>query len=136
MTLTDFLIKENIVSKNDADAVLAGANSGSLEATLEKLGVTPEELLDAKGKFYKIPTRAIGNGQVPFDILKYIPEESALHYHFVPVGVKDGFQGLEVNNVSNGKKYSRTCFMYAKSVSYCGTPLVISNKPQYTSPYP
>src|ERR1700677_1354279 len=94
MTLTDFLIKENIVSKNDADAVLAGANSGSPEATLEKLGVTPEELLDAKGKFYKIPTRAIGNGQVPFDILKYIPEESALHYHFVPVGVKDGF--LEV----------------------------------------
>jgi hypothetical protein len=34
---------------------------------------------------------------VPFEVLKYIPEESATHYQFVPLGVKDNF--LEVGIV-------------------------------------
>jgi len=101
MTLTDFLVKENIISKNDADTVLASINSGTMEATLEKIGVTPEELLKAKSDFYKIPSVSIGSGQVPFDILKYIPEESALHYHFVPIGVKDGFLEVGVIDPDN-----------------------------------
>ena len=101
MTFTDYLVKENIINKTDVDTVLAGVSSSTLEATLSKLGVTPEDLLEAKGKFYKIPTRSIGNGEVPFDILKYIPEESAMHYHFVPIGVKDGFLEVGVLDPDN-----------------------------------
>ena len=37
-----------------------------------------------------IPVRDLGGKNVPFDILKYVPEESAEHYGFVPVGMKDG----------------------------------------------
>ncbi|WP_460366139.1 hypothetical protein, partial [Staphylococcus aureus] len=83
MTLIDFLVKENIVNKNDIDTILADNKGASLEAALEKFGVTAEELLEAKSKFYKIPSRSLGDQEVPFDILKFIPEESALHYHFV-----------------------------------------------------
>lgn len=37
-----------------------------------------------------VPQRTIGETQVAFDVLKFIPEESAQHYRFVPIGYVDG----------------------------------------------
>lgn len=37
-----------------------------------------------------VPQRKIGEGHVSFDVLKLIPEESAQHYGFVPLGLVDG----------------------------------------------
>lgn len=42
----------------------------------------------------KTPTRVLGDTKVPFEILRYIPEESALHYRLAPLGLSDGI--LEV----------------------------------------
>ncbi len=36
------------------------------------------------------PLRSIGDTKIPFDILRYIPEESAMHYRLVPIGVDEG----------------------------------------------
>ncbi len=44
-----------------------------------------------------IPVFELGEQKVPFETLKYIPADSAGHYQFVPVGVKDGV--LEVGMV-------------------------------------
>ncbi|MBI3632520.1 MAG: type II/IV secretion system protein [Candidatus Vogelbacteria bacterium] len=41
-----------------------------------------------------IPVKDLGGKTVPFDVLKYVPEESAVHYRFVPIDLKDGI--LEV----------------------------------------
>lgn len=45
----------------------------------------------------EIPKRDLKDEQPSFDVLKYIPEESALHYKFVPIDMKDGV--LEVGLV-------------------------------------
>ena len=45
----------------------------------------------------RVPVRALGDEKVPFDVLKYIPEESAKHYRFAPLAVRDGV--LEVGLV-------------------------------------
>ena len=46
----------------------------------------------------EIPVRVLEKDEQPgFDVLKYIPEESALHYRFVPLDMKDGV--LEVGLV-------------------------------------
>src|SRR3990167_529385 len=44
-----------------------------------------------------IPTRSIGDTKIPYDILKYIPQESAEHYRFAPLGVVEGV--LEIGMV-------------------------------------
>ena len=43
------------------------------------------------------PLRALGDGKIPYDILRYIPEESAAHYKLAPLKVEDGV--LEVGMV-------------------------------------
>ncbi len=38
----------------------------------------------------EVPVRTIGDAKVAYEILRYIPEESATHYGLVPVGVAEG----------------------------------------------
>lgn len=57
----------------------------------------------------EVPVREIGETKVAYDILKYVPEESAAHYRLVPLGVTEGvleigmldpedFQGIDALN--------------------------------------
>ena len=43
------------------------------------------------------PRRTLKDGKVPYEVLKYIPQESAEHYQLVPIGLADGV--LEVGMV-------------------------------------
>lgn len=45
-------------------------------------------------------TRSLGESKVPYDVLRYIPEESAQHYHIAPLGIVEGI--LEVGMVDPG----------------------------------
>jgi len=38
----------------------------------------------------KIPIAQLGGSRIPFDILQYIPEDSAVHYKIIPLNFKDG----------------------------------------------
>ena len=99
MDLLPLLVEKKLVRKSDAEALVRESqNTGeSVEALLLKRGLDPQELLAIKGEHLKVPTRVIGEEDISFDILKYIPEESALHYRFVPLAVKDSV--LEVGAV-------------------------------------
>jgi len=44
-----------------------------------------------------LPVRALGDEKIPYDVLKYIPEESAQHYRIAPLSVVDSV--LEVGMV-------------------------------------
>ncbi len=44
-----------------------------------------------------VPLRTLGDSKVPYDVLKYIPEESVEHYQLAPLGVVEGV--LEVGMV-------------------------------------
>jgi type IV pilus assembly protein PilB len=57
----------------------------------------------------EIPVREIGETKIAYDILKFVPEESAAHYRLVPLGVAEGvlevgmldpddFQGIDALN--------------------------------------
>jgi len=98
MSVLDILLKKNLVGKAEVAAVKAKqADGDSLDEALISVGVRPEDILAARGEFLSIPTRAIADNSVPFEVLEYIPEESATHYQFVPIGFKDGM--LEVGVV-------------------------------------
>ena len=51
----------------------------------------------APGGEISAPSRSLGDSKVPYDVLKYIPEESATHYQLAPLAVQDGV--LEIGMV-------------------------------------
>ena len=98
MSVLDILQKKNLITKADIVEVRKQTGSGAtLEEALLAHGVKPEDIAVAHGEFLNIPVRSIAETSVPFEALEYIPEESAVHYRFVPVGLKDGV--LEVGVV-------------------------------------
>ena len=52
---------------------------------------------DQGASLIDIPVRSLGDANVPYDVLKYIPQESAEHYRFAPLAITDGV--LEVGVV-------------------------------------
>jgi type IV pilus assembly protein PilB len=99
MTFLSYLIEKGIVGPADQKPIEEALDSGSpLDLILKEHGVVEEVILDAKSKYYNVPLKNLSNVNVPFEILKYVPEESATHYQFAPVSVEDGF--LEIGMVN------------------------------------
>lgn len=49
----------------------------------------------------RVPIKTLGDEKVPFDVLRYIPEESAKHYRFVPLAVQDGVLSVGMADTDN-----------------------------------
>ncbi|MFO0718481.1 MAG: ATPase, T2SS/T4P/T4SS family [Candidatus Paceibacterota bacterium] len=92
MSVLDILSEKKVITKKDISEIEKEMSSTdlSLEAVLIKRGISEQSILDAGGQYYGVPTRALGETKIPGEILGYIPEEAAVHYKFVPLGVKDG----------------------------------------------
>ncbi len=84
------------------------------EGVLLKSGVTLEQILKVKGTFYGVPTRVIGEKSIPFDVLRYIPEESARYYRFAPLGILDGALEVGVTDPDNLEARDALTFISAK----------------------
>ncbi|MDE2037746.1 MAG: Flp pilus assembly complex ATPase component TadA [Patescibacteria group bacterium] len=115
MSVTDILLKKNLIAKGDLPEIRKAMSAGStLDQALIARGVKPEDIVSARGEFLNIPVRSISETSVPFEALDYIPEESALHYRFVPVGLKEG--ALEVGLVDPDNMEARDAlnFLAAK----------------------
>ena len=99
MSILDILAQKEIIKRGDIGRIKTEADTAgiSIEQILIKKGVNEDAILDAKGAYYNIPTRNLEGQQIPFTILKNISEDSARHYSFVPIDVKDGL--LEVGIV-------------------------------------
>ncbi len=99
MDVLSLLKEKGVLKPEDADQVSAEVKGGSeLESVLERHGVPAETYLKTLSEYYKIPYKALPTtNPVDKDSLQFIPEESAKHYEFVPISVKDG--ALEVGIV-------------------------------------
>ncbi len=100
MDIIQILVQKGLLDKKDTDAIKEEAvSSGStIEQVLIRRGIPPHDILLAKGEYFDIPTKNLGTAVITEKILKYIPEDSAAHYHFVPVAVTKGV--LEVGMVN------------------------------------
>jgi type IV pilus assembly protein PilB len=50
---------------------------------------------------FKIPKIHLGDHKVPGEVLSVVPEESAIHYQFVPLAVRDGVLEIGILNPDN-----------------------------------
>src|SRR3989344_2196716 len=103
MSILEVLAEKNIIKAKDIDKIKDKAKSSNrkVEEVLEEAGIKNDEILAAYGDYYKIPTRELRNQDVSFSLLKYIPEESAAHYRFVPIGLKDGVLEIGIVDPDN-----------------------------------
>lgn len=98
MSVLDILLQKKLISKSDLGEIRKQTAAGTtLDEALTAKGVKPEDIMTARGEFLNIPIRSLKGQTIPFEILEYIPEESALHYRFAPVGLNNGV--LEVGVV-------------------------------------
>jgi type IV pilus assembly protein PilB len=94
------LLKDSgVLTAEDAAALKAeqSASGTAIEALLEKRGISEEQLLKALAAAHALPYRIIPEAGVEEQVLKYVPEESARHYQFVPLSVGEG--ALEIGIV-------------------------------------
>lgn len=99
MDILTVLAEKGLITQSDIPKIKEDAESLGLtvEQALIKRGISTTDILKAKGEFFDIPVRNLDGVEVPDKVLKYIPQESAVHYHFAPIGEADGV--LEIGMV-------------------------------------
>lgn len=116
MSVIDILIKKKLLSKDDVQEINRLTSEGeSLDQALIGKGVHPEDILAARGEFLNISTRSLGDTMVPFEALDYIPEDSALHYKFVPIGISEGALEVGIVDPDNIEARDALNFIAAKN---------------------
>ncbi len=103
MNVLPLLVKKGLLKASDVAAIESEARTSgtTLEDVLIKRGITLEEALKIAGDHYGLPVRIIPPGPIGHEALKYIPEESARHYRFVPVGIVDNALEIGVTDPDN-----------------------------------
>lgn len=100
----DFLLSQNIISELQYNKVLAEVDtkfSGNITQALISAGVLEDSITQAKASFYKLPYQKVLARSVSYDIVKYIPEDAARHYKFIPIAFADGILSIGVTEPEN-----------------------------------
>lgn len=84
----------------------------SIEDFLQEMGISAQQILEAKGEAKDMPTRSL-KSKIPYKILKYIPKDSAEYYKVAPLGVKDGV--LQVGIVDPDNMEARDALNFISS---------------------
>ncbi len=104
MDFLEHLAQKGLIKDADSAAIMKEAAekyAGDLDKTLIARGIQETDLTTEKAAFYTMPVRAIDPKKISFDILKYIPEDSARHYHFVPIGITDNVLEIGITDPAN-----------------------------------
>ncbi len=103
MDLIHILLQKGILQQEQLSGLEQAIKSSgaSQEALLANAGIALEDILKAKGEYYNIPTRILGSKTLSFQTLRLIPEESARHYGFVPLGIVDSALEVGVTDPDN-----------------------------------
>lgn len=93
MSFLEELEKKGLINGSQIGEIKIRAQDkykGNIDEALIESGVSEDKILEAKGEYLNLPVKNINPGKMSFDVLKYISEDSAIHYHFVPIELKDG----------------------------------------------
>ena len=92
MSFLEELAKKGLVDKSQISEIRNRAKqeyNGNIDEALLELGLPEDKILEIKGEYLGIPVKKVNLQDTSFDFLKYISEDSATHYRFAPIGLKD-----------------------------------------------
>lgn len=116
MNFTDILIKKNVISSEELAEISAKAKEkgAPLEKMLNVYGVSDAEITQAKAEVLGVPYKKINEKGISFELLKQVPEESARHYRFVPIGINEGVLEIGMADPSNMEAREAVQFIVTK----------------------
>lgn len=127
----ELLAEHSVVTRYQLDIVLEKleANHGDLDQALFDSGVDESHIRKAKSELYGLPQQEVNSESIPFEVFKYLNEESARHYRIVPIGYASP-EVLLVGIVdpSNTETQNALQFLFAKSqIAYALTVISLSD---------
>ncbi len=116
MSILESLAEKQIIKVEDIPLILDEAEStdSTIDQVLIRRGVGVDEILDLRSKELNIPRRTLLDKEISAKVLEFIPEESATHYRFVPIGVRDGVLEVGVVDPDNIEAQDALNFISAK----------------------
>ncbi len=118
MSYLELFAEKNLISQQDFISLEKRIFSVPQEVEEQLLhnGISPKMILEAKGAYAGIPIRELQQGEsVPFEVLKVIPEESAMHYRVVPLAIKNKIEEVGITDPDNMDALDALNFISAKS---------------------
>ncbi|MDB5189027.1 MAG: ral secretion pathway protein [Candidatus Nomurabacteria bacterium] len=113
----DFLLAQNLITELQYNRVLAELDheyNGDITAALIGGGLAEDVITQNKATFYKIPYVKINPNEISAATLKYIPEEAAKQYNFIPISFADGVLSIGVTEPENIEGMNALQFMSVK----------------------
>ena len=97
------LKKKGILDEGDINEILSESKESKrdIEEILHDRGISDEDILSVKGEYWDMPVRSLKDITVPYEILRYIPEESVKHYGIVPIGLEENVLNVGIINPDN-----------------------------------
>jgi type IV pilus assembly protein PilB len=115
MSFLLYLSQKGIFQEENIPEISSQAEKapGGIDEVLAKGGMTDDQILSMKGAYYAMDARSLEGQKVDTEVLKYIPEESALHYQIAPLDVVDHV--LEVGIVDPDNSQARDAVQFIAS---------------------
>lgn len=103
MAFIDYLVQHNIIDRPAMEDVQKSVleEGKGLEEVLAGHGIKPAELLRFRSEYSGIPIRDLQKEKISPKSLEYAPEESALHYRFLPLGTAGGVLEIGIVDPDN-----------------------------------
>lgn len=118
MSFVDHLVQQGVVNQYQLEDIQKAVNAagGNVEAALAQFGLDEKRLADLKSEYYKMPYREVDQQLIPFEAMQFIPEQSARHYGFVPIGMtEDGVLEIGMIDPESMDAYNALQFLASKN---------------------
>src|SRR3989344_2907277 len=115
MSILDVLAKKKLIRREDIPNIMKVAKeSGNLFSALDKYDISERDFLEARGEYFGMPFLDLQNREVSFDVLSYIPEESARFYKIVPIGTENNVLEIGVVDPENVETQNAITFISSR----------------------
>jgi len=104
MSFLEELTKKGIINETQIGESKNRAkekHKGDIDEALIESGIPEERILEIKGEYFQMPIKRVNAKMLSFEALKYIPEDSALHYSFAPLSLKEGILEVGITDPEN-----------------------------------
>lgn len=117
MSFLEELVKNQLIDKTQIDEIKNIAkekHNGNIDEALIEFGVSEDKSLLVKGSYLQMPVKKVDTKEFSFDVLKYIPEDAAKHYRFVPLELKEGALEVGITDGEDSQALDALQFISAK----------------------
>lgn len=117
MSFLEEIVKRGLINESQIGEIKNRAkeeHGGDIDDALISYGIPEEKILEIKGEYLNIPVKNVSIQKMSFSVLKYISEDSATHYHFVPTDLKDGVLEVGVLDPENMQAMDALQFISTK----------------------